>query len=299
MSQAISRNNLESIPDFKDALQTVLSYISVRARRLLLTTPDVTATVPMIRGVWGAALHRMNRQAYRDVFEGGANGASRTPGYILRPAPPDPDTAPAVEWISLGSALACDSILMDAWKMATQMGLGANRHPFDIRSVVALHPENDGRPGQTSAYVPAWTLDKDVSAMALKENTPCTLIFNAPLRLIRKGRIVSKPALRDIVIGGLRRLRALAPESVQSDVNKIWGPSLDIAEQTKARPWRGQRLDLIRWSARQQTEVELRGVAGSITLPDGPGPLLPLFAALQWIHVGKGATIGLGQLIMQ
>ncbi len=297
MSQAISRNDIESTVDFKDALQTVLSHIPVRARRLLLTTPGVTATVPMIRGVWGAALHQLDRQTYRDVFEGGASTSGRTPEYILRPAPPDPETAPAIEWISLGSALDRDSILVNAWKMAAQMGLGANRSPFDIRSVVALHPEKDVRPDKAPA--PVWTLDKTLSAVALKENTPCALIFNAPLRLIRKGRIVSRPSLRDIAIGGLRRLRALAPEPVQSDVNKIWGPSLDIAEQTKAQAWRGQRLDLVRWSARQQTEVEMRGIAGSITLPDGPGPLLPLFAALQWIHVGKGATIGLGQLIVQ
>ena len=297
MKQGTPRADLDAIGDFKDALQTVLSHIPVRARRLLLTTPGVEATVPMIRGVWGAALHRLDRQAYREAFEGGANASSRTPGYILRPAPPDPDTAPAIEWISLGPALACDSALVNAWKMAARMGLGPRRRPFDIRSVISLHPGRDAQTGKTPA--PAWTLDKAVAGSPIRENDPCALVFNAPLRLIRKSRIVSRPALRDIVIGGLRRVRALAPETIRHEMKRLWEPSLDIAEKTNARAWRGQRLDLIRWSARQQTEIELRAVAGSIELPDGPGPLLPLFAALQWIHIGKGASIGLGQLTLR
>jgi len=45
-----------------------------------------------------------------------------------------------------------------------------------------------------------------------------------------------------------------------------------------------------------QAEVEVRGVAGSISLPRGAGPLLPLLAALQWIHLGKSTVVGLGQL---
>ena len=297
MEQKTPRRDLDAISRFKEDLQTVLSHITIRPRRILLTTPGVEATVPMIRGVWGAALHRLDRQVYRDVFEGGANESDRTPGYILRPAPPDPDTAPAIEWISLGCGLVHDSLLIDAWKIGSQMGLGANRQPFDIRSVMALRPGNDVRSEQAPTF--AWTLDQAVSDMALNENTPCALVFNAPLRLIRKSRIVSRPTLRDIVIGSLRRLRALAPESVHNDMKKLWEPSLGIAEQMRTGVWRGQRLDLIRWSARQQTEVELRGIAGSIELPDGAGPLLPLFAALQWIHIGKGAAIGLGQLIIE
>ena len=148
------------------------------------------------------------------------------------------------------------------------------------------------------AFTPIWTLDK-AADMTLEADTPCTLVFNAPLRLIRAGRMVNRPTPRDIVIGGLRRLQSLASESVHADIKRLWEPALDTSDRINAQAWRGQRLDLIRWSARQQTEVELRGVAGSIELPDGAGPLLPLFAALQWTHIGKGTTIGLGQLTIQ
>ena len=159
MEQKTPRRDLDAISRFKEDLQTVLSHITIRPRRILLTTHGVEATVPMIRGVWGAALHRLDRQVYRDVFEGGANESDRTPGYILRPAPPDPDTAPAIEWISLGCGLVHDSLLIDAWKIGSQMGLGANRQPFDIRSVMALRPGNDVRSEQAPTF--AWTLDSN------------------------------------------------------------------------------------------------------------------------------------------
>jgi len=52
----------------------------------------------------------------------------------------------------------------------------------------------------------------------------------------------------------------------------------------------------VRYSGSQKAEVELRGVAGSLALPVGPGPLSPLLAAAAWIHIGKGTVMGLGQL---
>ena len=58
----------------------------------------------------------------------------------------------------------------------------------------------------------------------------------------------------------------------------------------------GRRLDLVRYSGSQKAELELRGVAGSLALPVGPGPLSPLLAAAVWIHLGKGTVMGLGQI---
>ena len=63
-----------------------------------------------------------------------------------------------------------------------------------------------------------------------------------------------------------------------------------------SKPWQGRRLDLVRYSGSQKAEVELRGVAGSLALPVGPGPLSSLLAAAAWIHIGKGTVMGLGQI---
>ncbi len=275
-------------------LGALLSRLTVRPRRLLLDTPGVETTVPMLRGVWGAALHGLDADVWQIVFEGIRDGAMRTPGYVLRPAPQDPEIAPAVEWISFGPGLAHDAILQRAWDVASGMGLGPDRRRFYIRTMVRLNPNHDSIQNQDTDS--DWTLDHAAIPSPFVADEPCEVVFDVPLRLIRGGRLVTEPALPDIVLGGLRRLRALLPRDAQADLHRWWNPVLQAAGRISARPWRGRRLDLIRWSARQQTELELRGVAGAIELPAGAGPLLPLLAALQWIHIGKSTVVGLGQL---
>jgi hypothetical protein len=71
---------------------------------------------------------------------------------------------------------------------------------------------------------------------------------------------------------------------------------LDLARSQPASPWHGQHLDFKRYSGSQSREVELRGVCGSLTLPQGAGPLAPLLAATEWTHIGKSTVFGLGAL---
>ena len=286
--------------DIAADLKEVLSHVTVRPRRLLLDTPGVAASVPMLRGVWGAALHGLDAEVWRIVFEGRGAGSMLTPSYILRPAPPAPETAPAIEWVGFGSALPYDAVLLRAWDVASGLGLGPERCRFFMKSVEGLHPDGEASvPGDAPLD---WTLDRAVVAPSLAPVTPagargsCTVRFDAPLRLIREGRLVTAPTLTDVVLGGLRRLRVLVPEHAHNTLRRLWGPALDIAGTLPAQPWRGQRLDMVRWSGRQQTELELRGIAGALELPEGAGPLLPLLAALQWLHIGKGTVFGLGQV---
>jgi hypothetical protein len=74
---------------------------------------------------------------------------------------------------------------------------------------------------------------------------------------------------------------------------------LERARTLPAESWRGRRLDLVRYSGRQKAELEMRGVSGYLDLPEGPGPLWPLLAAAQWLHLGKGAVVGMGQLVVE
>ena len=65
-------------------LDSALRAIRVKAWRLHLETPGVVATVPMLRGVWGAALRAESEACYCRLFEG---AESERPRYLMRPAP--------------------------------------------------------------------------------------------------------------------------------------------------------------------------------------------------------------------
>jgi hypothetical protein len=270
-----------------DALLDGLQHLLVWPRLLQLETPGVQATVPMLRGVWGAALHDLDAEVYGAVFA--PRGHDAAPGYLLRPAPPDPTTAPAVHWLLFGAGLDHDDILRRAWDVASGMGLGPTRRRFFIRNALPLGPA-----GETLPHASAWPLA--LAAWPFPAGTPCRLRFPTPLRLLRRGRLLEQPTLPDIALAAWRRIQALLPEARRTAWNALKSDVLAAAQQQPALPWQGSRLDLVRWSASQQTELDLRGVSGELELPAGPGPLWPLLAAAQWLHLGKSTVVGLGEL---
>jgi hypothetical protein len=281
-----------------DEIRRILDRLVIYPRRLSLQTPGIRATVPMLRGVWGAALHDLDGRAYEAVFVGRGAPRERTPRYILRPAPPDPADAPALEWILLHDMAAYDAILLRAWDVASGMGLGKERHRFHIRATRPLGPGGEAlAPSREACGWPVsqarWPLPGDPA------RTPCRLTFPAPLRVLRRHVLIEQPALPDLVVAALRRLGALLPTVQQQALTALRPALLGLARQASARPWVGRQLDLVRYSARQQVDLELHGVAGYLDLPDGPGELWPLLAAAQWVHLGKGTVVGMGQLVVK
>jgi hypothetical protein len=118
------------------------------------------------------------------------------------------------------------------------------------------------------------------------------------VRLLRRGRLLDRPTLADVVVAAHRRVAAWLPPGHQADWHALRDPLLEEARRLPFS-WHGGRLDLQRWSARQQAEVELRGVCGVLDLPAGAGELGPHLAAASWLHLGKGTVFGLGQFEVQ
>jgi hypothetical protein len=267
-----------------------LRHLVLLPRRLLLETPEVQATVPMLRGVWGAALHGLDQETYRLVFAPNATGA--VAGYLLRPGPPDPSLAPALDWFLFGDAVGHDPLLQRAWDVASGLGLGPQRRRWYIRRQLTLGP--DGQPTPSSQ---PWQLD--AAAWPLPDapaTAPCQLWFPSPLRLLRKGRLIEEPTLVDLIVAAARRVEAFLPVEEQTPWRVLREDLLTLARRCPAGTWKGGRLDLVRWSARQQAELDLHGVSGVLDLPEGPGELWPLLAAAVWLHLGKGTTVGLGEM---
>lgn len=279
--------------DLRPQLASLLNRVDVEAWRLWLSTPGVRATVPMLRGVWGRALRHLDEDAYRRVFVGEGPPNLRLPRYLLRPAPPDPVRAPAVEWIVLNVGPGLEEVLWRAWDVAAGMGLGSGRSPFRIRKKLALGPGGTQAPGEVNRWnlsSVSWPLTGDPAS------TPCRLDFPAPLRLIAGGGLVHSPAMGDIAAASLRRLAELAGMARGEVYRDLTRAVRRQAVGLRSGPWRGERVDLVRWSGSQRREIDLYGVQGGLDLPFGPGCLWPLLAGAQWTHIGKGTVFGLGSM---
>ncbi len=263
-----------------------LASIQVSPRRLLLDTGSVHATVPLLRGVWGAALHSLDNTVYRRVFDPTDDAV---PGYLLRPAPPDPQMSPAIDWFLFGDACAHDAVLRRAWDFAGGRGLGPRREPFVIRRMMDLGPD-----GLATATAGPWGLER--CRWPAATDAPCRLRFRAPLRLRRHGRLLERPTLTDLVVAAGRRVAAWLPADRLPAWRKLEVETRQRATRLPCGAWQGERLDLHRYSARQHDEIDLHGVCGILELPEGPGELWPLLAAAAWLHLGKATVFGLGQL---
>ncbi len=270
--------------------------VSICAFRILLDTGSVHATVAMLRGVWGRALRNLDPTVYSSVFEGNhvgttpCGGRFNLPLYIFRPAPPNPNFAPAIELLLIGKACRHVSVALDAFELAAKAGLGKWREPFRIRKICGISP--DGR----QIRGPQTWLASDAADRLLTDvpdSQGLKLDFEVPLRLLRRGKLVNKPSFVDMTVAGLRRLCAVS--SISFDIDLL-ARVLDASMRLSVSDWHGQRQDFVRWSGRQKSKVEMRGVTGWLDLPEGAGPFRPLLAACEWIHLGKGTVFGLGNL---
>lgn len=292
---SIGRQETDSI---EKRLAALLDRIPIRARRFAFGIDSDEATLPMLRGTWGAALHDLDAAAYAAVFEGRSAASSSLPAYLLRPSPPDCATA-SVDWIVWGAGLNHESALIRAWETAARRGLGSARRPFTILNVAALGPMMDGPPAQEiplNHQPDAWTLGRaSWPIKAHRASAPCRIIFESPLRLLRGGKLIAQPTYTDLVIAAWRRVEALAGAVQAEEMRTLRSEVIDIARAKPAVPWVGRSYDLRRYSAAQDRDLELRGVQGMLDLPEGPGEIWPLLAAAQWIHIGKGTVFGLGQ----
>ena len=281
------------VMDVPVRLAPYMQRIEIAAWRLLIATPHVHATVSMLRGVWGRALRHLSKEAYQEVFVGTGPSHHRLPRYVMRPAPPDPATAPAIEWIMLNVEPRLEPVLWRAWDVASGMGIGPQRVPFRIRSRVPLGVKSDRAVRSSTRWflsTVTWPLSGDPAS------TPCRLNFPAPLRLIQRGALMGAPAFADIVTAAFRRLAGIADRAAGADYRDLMRAIREEAARAGASPWQGTRTDFVRWSGTQRRELDLHGVSGTLLLPAGPGQLWPLLAAAQWTHIGKGSVFGLGEL---
>jgi hypothetical protein len=129
-------------------------------------------------------------------------------------------------------------------------------------------------------------------------HAPCRLGFPEaePLRLQQHGRLIAAPTLRDVTLAALRRVQALAApeyaERLQAD-HDHW---LAAADQVPFQHGTWSPADLVQYSGSQHRDVERRGVAGELLLPEGAGELVDLLAAACWLHLGKGTVMGMGKV---
>lgn len=189
-----------------------------------------------------------------------------------------------------------------------RVGLGARQDRFEVVEVLAEAPAATrriwGRGADSLADVDAQVRGPDLerpAALAGVEELPRRLAvcFQTPTRLRSEGRVRTAPDFVDLVRGLLRRLSSLCyfhcGGELDLDFRGLIARAGEVRTATADLRWQEQD----RLSGRQQQRIDMSGVVGRVVFEVGEAsawmPYLPLLAAGEWAHVGKGCVMGLGK----
>ncbi len=123
--------------------------------------------------------------------------------------------------------------------------------------------------------------------------------FCTPTRVCSGGRVVRAPEFVELVRALLRRLSSLAyfhcGGALELDFAGLVAGARGVRTRSQEVAWWQQS----RFSRRQEQRVDMSGLVGSICYEaesaEALAPYLELLAAGTWLHVGKGAVMGLGR----
>jgi hypothetical protein len=186
-------------------------------------------------------------------------------------------------------------------RLGAHQGLGRGRGRFTLEEVSWLSPHAEPVAiyrGEAQVLRHAFRL-LDVRDLATPfdsdERSRLTLHFHTPTRLVYQGALTDTPSFHVILRALLRRLSNLAyfhcGTVLQLDFRRLIDMAEDVVAVTRWLQW----YDWERYSARQKTRMKMGGFVGRVTYAGNLAPFLPLLRLGAMVHIGKGATFGLGK----
>lgn len=200
--------------------------------------------------------------------------------------------------VLLGQAVELQSFAVLAIERMAKTGLGARRYPFELARVEWQDGDGSWRLGHERG-VREWrggVPGVEPSGESWKGGR-LRLDFMTPTRIQIRGRLVEWVSFRALAFQMLRRVLELAHFHVPGEeVDWHFRPLLERAEGVEVVEEDFRWVDWWRYSNRQKRKMVLGGFVGHLVLEGDLGPFVDLLRAAEVVHVGKGATFGLGKV---
>jgi hypothetical protein len=225
------------------------------------------------------------------VFEPGTEARVFEPGDPLE-----------FDLLLFGQALDLQAYALLAVERMAAAGLGRQRFPFELARVEAQEPSGSWRTVLDNGR-PAGSGPSGSSALgpclppAELQATRARLHFLTPTRLKVNHRLAPAVDFRSLLFLLLRRTLEIAHCHVpgaQPDWNLR--PLLQQADAVRVADSRLTWRDLERYSNRQKQKTPLGGFTGTLDLEGDLAPFAAPLRTAEVLHVGKGATFGLGRV---
>lgn len=196
--------------------------------------------------------------------------------------------------VLLGKGTSVLPYLMFALRLLAERGLGVSRHPFWLARVETEKGEKvyDGQTGRMLPF-------GNTSAFAdliVPDSSDIILRFYTPTRLVQKGVIDRKLLPSNVIMSLARRIEALLHFHAQIPLAQLELRSLaTLAESIFVEDSHLTFTDWERYSNRQKQKIQMGGMTGTVVWRNVPKPVAALLQAGEYLHVGKGAVMGMGR----
>jgi hypothetical protein len=258
-----------------------------------------------------------NTCSYPYIFETGPPpGAQklRTLDQIPRPFVIEPPEGPQrvfdpgqrfhFHLVLVGRAIDYLPYFIFTFSQLGQTGVGPGRGRFELMEVYSegkanerIYAKADGVLHNNVERVTAsWLTDPESAYFA---NRRLVIDFQTPTRIQSEGRMQLELTFQDLVRGLLRRLSSLCYFHCGSELDVDFKGLIERAEVVRTVSSQLRWEEQERFSGRQHQRIEMGGAVGRIEFEaptvDSWRDYAPLFAAGEWVHVGKGCVMGLGK----
>ncbi len=220
--------------------------------------------------------------------------------FILTPDPAlrllNPGEETELNLVLIDRAVAQLPYLVHAFTLAGKRGVGAEKGHFEL---IDIRQETCPGSGEWVSIFDNGSLQPLPPAAPKAPPLPdhIELELTSPLRVKYNNRIMSTRyfVFAGVISNLLRRVSMLsyfhASQPFDTDFRALVIQAQEIVPASNQLKW----FDWHRYSSRQQTKIKMSGLVGTITFSgDDLEPFWPLLWTGQWLHAGKGTSMGLG-----
>lgn len=202
--------------------------------------------------------------------------------------------------ILIGKAIDYLPYFIFTFKELGKIGIGRGRGKYELIRLSAIK-ENIEQEIYSSTTDLIKNIDERLTMIDILNEVnhygtdELTLKFITPIRLKHNDRYVLVPEFHILIRGLLSRISSLAYFHCEEELNVDYHSLIEDAMEVKIKERHTGWYDWERYSSRQDTRMQLGGIVGNITYSGNLSPFLPFLILGKYVHVGKGATFGLGK----
>ncbi|MDD4914305.1 MAG: CRISPR system precrRNA processing endoribonuclease RAMP protein Cas6 [Methylococcales bacterium] len=185
--------------------------------------------------------------------------------------------------------------LIHALQKAGEEGIGAQRKIFDLQTVEDIHPAGDTKTIYTQGQLqtPSTATSPEIPALP----PYIEILLHTPLRIKHDNQNIAGQNFNFSAFFSalLRRISMISyfhtDHPLETDFAGLTATAKTIQFSDQRLKW----FDWTRYSSRQQTEMNMGGLIGSLNMDTrGLEAFWPYLWLGQWTHTGKATSMGMG-----